>query len=74
MIAELKLDHQSSQLEAGIPRQIICELHVIGIADIAKKLISFGVGDHVKLTGFLASKNRMSSQLVLHTNTIEAIL
>ncbi|MFZ1713375.1 MAG: primosomal replication protein N [Nitrosomonas sp.] len=73
MITELKLDHQSSQVEAGIQRQIICKLHVVGIADIAKKLISLGMGTHVKLTGFLASKNRMSGQLVLHVNTIEAI-
>lgn len=74
MIAELKLDHQSSQLEAGIQRQIICRLHVTGIADIAKKMISFGTGDHVKLTGFLTLKNRMSSQLVLHADSIKTVL
>jgi len=74
MITESKLDHRSSQLEAGTQRQIVCELHVIAIADMAKKFLSFGIGNNVKLTGFLASKSRLSNQLVLHANTIEAIL
>lgn len=74
MIVELELDHQSRQLETGVERQITCRLPVIGIADMAERLVSFGVGDHVRLTGFLASKNRMNSQLVLHANMIETIL
>ncbi|MDT8363737.1 MAG: primosomal replication protein N [Nitrosomonas sp.] len=74
MIAELKLNHQSSQLEAGIQRQVLCDLHVIAMADLAKRLLSFDTGHNIKVTGFLALKNRMSNQLVLHASIIEAAL
>ncbi len=66
MVTEFKLSHQSNQMEAGRQRQVMCELPAIAMADMAEKISVMASGSHVELTGFLAMKNRMSKQLVLH--------
>ncbi|SDY54751.1 primosomal replication protein N [Nitrosomonas halophila] len=66
MITELKLSHESTQVEAGSPRRVTCELTAIAMADLAEQVLSMGIDRHVRLTGFLARKNRMNDQLILH--------
>ncbi len=65
-VAEFRLDHQSIQKEAGIQRKVAFKLPAIAMADMADKVARLGAGSNVELIGFVAMKNHMSSQLVLH--------
>lgn len=73
MIAEFKLSHHSTQQEAGIQRRIGFEVEAIAIAETAEKIICIGSGKNVEITGFIAKKNRLSSQLVLHVRNARII-
>ena len=72
-MAEFKISHLSRQIEAGMPRQVACEISAVALAQMAETIVGIAPGTKVKLTGFLAKKSRMSSQLVLHVNTIDLI-
>lgn len=71
-IVEFKLHHQSSQIEAGVQRRVVCELLAIAMEGIAIKIADMGCDNYVKLTGFLSMKSRMSKQLVLHVCDVES--
>ena len=65
-VVSFKLLHRSQQVEAGIKRQVECELNGLALADVALSMSGLKVGQPVKVRGFLNRKNRMSAQLVLH--------
>lgn len=73
MVAEFKLSHCSNQQEAGIQRRIEFEFEAIAIAETAEKIICIGSGNNVEITGFIAKKNRLSNQLVLHVRNTRII-
>jgi len=72
-VAEFKISHISRQMEAGLPRQVECEIFAMALAQMAKIVSGMEPGAAVKLTGFLAKKSRMSMQLVLHVNNVDII-
>lgn len=72
-MAEFKISHISRQMEAGLPRQVECEILAMALAQTAKTVSGMEPGTSVKLTGFLAKKSRMSMQLVLHVNNVDII-
>lgn len=72
-VAEFKISHLSRQIEAGMPRQVECEVSAVALAQMAETIVDVTLGTRVKLIGFLAKKSRMSSQLVLHVNTVDLI-
>lgn len=72
-VAEFKISHISRQMEAGLPRQVECEISAMALAQTAKIVSGMEPGATVKLTGFLAKKSRMSMQLVLHVNNVDII-
>ncbi len=72
-MTEFKISHISRQMEAGLPRQVECEISAMALAQMAKTVSSMEPGATVKLTGFLAKKSRMSTQLVLHVNNVDII-
>lgn len=72
-VAEFKISHLSRQIEAGMPRQVECEVSAVALAQMAETIVDVTLGTKVKLIGFLAKKSRMSSQLVLHVNTVDLI-
>ena len=72
-MAEFKISHLSRQIEAGRPRQVECEISAVALAQMAETIVGIAPGTKVKLTGFLAKRSRMSSQLVLHVNTLDLI-
>ena len=66
-----KLLHRSSQLEAGLKRQVECEMSGMAMAGVALAMSGLKIGDAVTVRGFLNRKNRMSAQLILHaTGTV----
>jgi primosomal replication protein N len=63
--------HQSEQIEAGMRRQVVCEIVVMALADLALQAEKIAEGSQVSASGFIAKRSMKSTQLVLHVNRIE---
>lgn len=72
-IIEFEISHTSKQIEASIERQVACEIFAVALADMAKTISGMEVGGFIKLTGFLAKRNKFSTQLVLHVTHIDIL-
>lgn len=72
-MTEFKISHISRQIEAGMPRQVECEISAVALAQMAETIAGIALGTKVKSIGFLAKKSRMSLQLVLHVNNVDLI-
>ena len=72
-IVELKLSHESTQTEAGRPRQVSVEVLAMAAGDAARKLAASPLGARLAVRGFLAHKGKSRVQLVLHINDFEFI-
>jgi len=72
-IVELSLTHESPQVEAGKPRDLICEVMAMAAGQVALRLVQAQLGARIKVTGFLAHKGKSKVQLVLHINEFEFI-
>lgn len=69
----LTLGHRSGQVEAGMEREVECEVQVVALGDQAQQAVRCKVGDGLRVQGFLARKSRNSAYLVLHASRIEFI-
>ncbi len=73
-IGRFLLEHHSSQVEAGIPREVSCRIPVVAcgepLADLARRLPS---GTPVKVRGFVGRANYREGEyrLVLHAAHID---
>ncbi|HKA40250.1 MAG TPA: primosomal replication protein N [Burkholderiales bacterium] len=65
--------HRSQQSEAGLKRQVECEVNGVAMAEVAVAMSRYKVGRAVRVKGFMNRKNRMSAQLVLHATEAQAI-
>jgi primosomal replication protein N len=65
-LLNFKLAHKSQQLEAGLKRQVECEMNGVAIGDEAVEMSRLQAGQAISVSGFLNRKNRMSTQLILH--------
>ena len=65
------LKHLSRQQEAGMQREVQCEIPVMAMAEWAGKAARLAIGDQVKVAGFLARKSLKNDRLVLHLNQLE---
>jgi len=72
-LLNFKLLHKSRQVEAGYKRQVECEMNGVAMAEVAVEMSRFGVGQQVRLSGFLNRKNRMSAQLILHVTQAQLL-
>lgn len=72
-VIEFTVSHVSQQIEAGVARQIICEILTVALGQLALNVAELKVNDKVKLTGFLNRKGRMNQQLVLHASHVVLI-
>jgi primosomal replication protein N len=68
-----KLIHRSRQVEAGLKRQVECEMGGVAMAEVAVSMARLKPGQAVKVSGFLNRKNRMSAQMILHATEAKAI-
>ena len=69
----ITLRHTSMQDEAGMKRQVECEMEAVAMAEVAKQARSLNVGEKIKAAGFLAKKSLKNDRLVLHINALQAI-
>ncbi len=72
-IVELKISHESSQIEAGRTRSVICEVPAVAAGEGARKLAVSPLGARIQARGFLAHPGKSKVRLVLHINEFEFI-
>jgi primosomal replication protein N len=63
--------HESTQVEGGVSRQVGFEVDAMAVGEVAKRMDAVQVGRRVRLQGFLASRSRLSTRIVLHVNQFE---
>jgi len=72
-LLSFKLAHRSQQTEAGLKRQVECEMGGMAMAEVAVAMARLKPGQAVRVAGFINRKNRMSAQLILHATEAKAI-
>jgi primosomal replication protein N len=72
-LLNFRLLHRSQQVEAGLKRQVECEVNGVAMAEVAVALSRLKPGQAARVKGFLNRKNRMSAQLVFHATDAQAI-
>jgi primosomal replication protein N len=72
-VASCVLAHESSQIEAGVPRAVKVELAAMALGDLARVLAAARAGACVAVRGFLAAKSAKSTTPVLHLNEIDFV-
>jgi primosomal replication protein N len=70
---DLQLDHRSQQMEAGIERQVACEMAAVALGPTARQLAQLSPGTHIRCSGFLARRYRTGTSIALHVNEFELI-
>ena len=68
--ARSPLRHASSQQEAGIARQVQCDIPAISLDAAALKASKLQLGQQVRVEGFLAQRSLRNTQLILHIENI----
>lgn len=72
-IIEFTVKHVSQKIEAGVARQIMCEVLAVALDQLALIVAGFEINSTVKLAGFLNRRSHLNQQLVLHIDHIELI-
>ena len=72
-LLNFRLLHRSQQAEAGLRRQVECEVNGVAMAEVAVALSRLKPGQAARVKGFLNRKNRMSAQMVFHATEAHAI-
>jgi len=75
-IARFTLKHQSLQSEAGMQRQVICNIGVVASGEALQQSVQqLQTGERVRVSGFLARANNRQGEnrLILHAEQIERI-
>jgi primosomal replication protein N len=67
----LKIRHTSTQQEAGLSRQLQCDVPAVALGEVAQQLGRLKVGQSVSVEGFLAQRSLRIAQLVLHIDNIK---
>ncbi|GAB5605664.1 hypothetical protein TK5_17440 [Sideroxyarcus sp. TK5] len=58
------------QQEAGMQRQVQCEVPALALGEVAQKLGNLQPGQQLRAEGFLAQRSLKSMQLVLHIDNV----
>jgi len=70
-ILSLTVQHESTQVESGISRQVGFEIDAMAVGEMAQRMDVLQAGSKVRLAGFLASRSKLSTRIVLHVNQFE---
>ena len=66
----LKIRHVSTQQEAGVARQVQCDVPALAFGKVARQASKLQLGQRVKAEGFLAQRSLRIAQLVMHIDNI----
>lgn len=69
-VLDFSLAHASSQVEAGHTRHVELEVPAMAVGELATRLANRHPGDQISITGFLASRGRRSTQIVVHATQL----
>ena len=67
----LKIRHVSTQQEAGISRQLQCDIPAVALGEAAQQVGRLQIGQSVRVEGFLAQRSLRIAQLVLHIDNVK---
>jgi primosomal replication protein N len=70
-ILTFTVKHESMRVEGGMSRQVGFEVEAMAVGDVAQRMDTLQAGRKVRLRGFLATRSRLSTRLVLHVNQFE---
>jgi primosomal replication protein N len=70
-ILTFTLKHESMQVEGAVPRQVGFEIEAMAMGDVAQGMSALQAGQKIRLAGFLGSRSRLSTRVVLHVNQFE---
>lgn len=70
-VVECLLAHRSRQWEAGVEREVSCELRAVAIGEVARLMAAAEPGTHLRVEGFIAARSLKSRSPVVHLNTVE---
>ena len=70
-VMKFRLQHDSTQIEAGAARKVSCEIAAVAFEREATLLAAAKLGSNVNITGFLAARSRTSRSVVLHATEVE---
>ena len=63
--------HHSTQIEAGLPRDVTLELSIRAAGPLAERLDRVALGASLAIQGFLAPRSRSGKGLTLHLTQFE---
>ena len=69
---DLRLEHESTVLEVGQPRQVKANIRSIAMGSVAERLAAQALGSPWRFSGFLASA-RNGKHLVFHIQDFQLI-
>lgn len=72
-VLEIRIEHQSRQMEAGAEREVSCELGIRAIGPAAQQIEVVALGSTLAIEGFLAAKSARNRAPVLHIRTFELL-
>ncbi len=67
----LKIRSVSTQQEAGVSRQVECEVPAVAFGEAANQASTLRIGQRVRAEGFLAQRSMRAAQLVMHIDNIK---
>jgi primosomal replication protein N len=70
-ILTFTIKHESTQVEGTVPRQVGFEIEAMAMGEVAQGMSALQAGQKVRVAGFLASRSRLSTRVVLHVNQFE---
>lgn len=72
-VRSCRVHHHSRQIEAGVVREVECEIEAVALGQQAHLVGQADIGTELMLTGFLARKSLHSAKLVMHVTQIEFV-
>jgi primosomal replication protein N len=66
----LKIRNTSTQQEAGMARQVLCDIPAVALGAAALQASGLQLGQQVVAEGFLAQRSLRIAQLVMHIDNI----
>lgn len=72
-VVGFRVEHVSRQEEAGIERDVTCEIEASAIDALAREISAVPLGTLLILEGFMAARSTRNRKLVLHVRSIELL-
>ena len=72
-VLDFRIEHSSRQMEAGIERDVSCEVVVRAIGPVAQQIEMVTLGSVMRIDGFLSARSVRNRLPVLHVRTFELL-